>query len=85
MFTFPPLVFIIDTQQYVIADDSTPVWEIPSLRDSVLKSDMTSKAALEGYLNRHGHNTTWLWRQMDEIIVSLLIENEQQVIRDCGE
>lgn len=55
---------------------------MPSLRDYILKSNLTNKATLEGYLKRHGHNTTQLWEQIDEIIVTLLIESEQQVIRE---
>lgn len=41
--------------------------------------------ALESFLIRQGHNSTRLWQQIDEIIVTLLIENEAKVVKESGE
>lgn len=66
----------------MVDDNSIYVWDIPSLRDYILKFNYTSKDAFESYMRREGLDVSKLWEQIDDAIVKLLLDNERNVITE---
>ena len=67
-----------------MVDDDSIFWDVPALRDYILKFNYTSKEAFEIHLSQKGHDVARLWEEMDDIIVKLLLDNEANVIAETS-
>uniref|UniRef100_A0A7E4ZVL4 Tubulin polyglutamylase TTLL6 n=1 Tax=Panagrellus redivivus TaxID=6233 RepID=A0A7E4ZVL4_PANRE len=57
-----------DVDKYVVGDDYTPLWEMPSLKDDFLINDYTFKESLDAHLRERDINPEQIWDQVREII-----------------
>ena len=57
-----------DVDRYVVGDDYTPVWEMPSLKDLYNEKRLTFKLTLNSYLKSVGKHPEIIWTQIREII-----------------
>uniref|UniRef100_A0A915JDU3 Uncharacterized protein n=1 Tax=Romanomermis culicivorax TaxID=13658 RepID=A0A915JDU3_ROMCU len=71
-----------DIDKYVIGDDYTPLWEIPSLQKYYNKAKLTRKQTLNAYV-RHELNEdpSKIWRQIAEIIRQIFITSKSDFMR----
>ncbi|KAG5674510.1 hypothetical protein PVAND_004472 [Polypedilum vanderplanki] len=71
-----------NTKQYVIDDESFYAWNIKSLQENVLKINTTVKYAFELYMNKNGYTISDIWEQTDDAIIKLLLDVEENVIKE---
>uniref|UniRef100_A0A914P6Y2 Uncharacterized protein n=1 Tax=Panagrolaimus davidi TaxID=227884 RepID=A0A914P6Y2_9BILA len=57
-----------DIDRYVVGDDYTPVWEMPSLKNFFVNRDLTFKETLNAYLKSVKKDSEEIWNQIHEII-----------------
>ncbi|KAE9553956.1 hypothetical protein FO519_002820 [Halicephalobus sp. NKZ332] len=57
-----------DVDRYVVGDDYTPVWEMPSLKELYNERKFTFKSTLNFYLKKIGKHPEIIWTQIREII-----------------
>lgn len=61
---------------------------MPSLQKMVSQLKMSFKTSFETHLRSRGYSTVDLWAQIDEIITTLTLENEKNILektREFGE
>ncbi|VDK44509.1 unnamed protein product [Cylicostephanus goldi] len=64
--------------KYVVGDDYTPIWEIPSLKDYFLHQKLGWKGAFDAYLRSQNQDPQKIWDRIDEIIAEVF--QKQQVM-----
>lgn len=62
-----------DVDQYVVGDDYTPIWEIPSLQKYYKDTKLNMKETLNGYLRSIGKQPEPLWEKIEEAISSVYV------------
>lgn len=67
-------------EKYVIYETQKTIFEMPSLKEMVSNLKSSFKSAFETYLRSQGFSVVNLWAQIDEAIVSLILENEKNFI-----
>ncbi|RWS05853.1 tubulin polyglutamylase TTLL4-like protein, partial [Dinothrombium tinctorium] len=68
-----------DIDSYVVGDDYTPIWEMPSLRKYFVDLNMNMKQSFEAYMRSIGKDAELVWRQIDESITSVYVAKETQM------
>lgn len=58
---------------------------MPSLQQMVKGLNLPFKLAFEAHLRSQGYNTAELWGQIDDSIVTLILENEKNFIKKAKE
>ncbi|GAB6022539.1 hypothetical protein CHUAL_006644 [Chamberlinius hualienensis] len=66
--------------KYVVGDDYTPIWEIPSLKYYYQVMGYTMKESFNAYFSSKGKNPKLVWNQIEEAIRQVLFEKEQYLI-----
>ncbi|CAI8045915.1 Probable tubulin polyglutamylase ttll-15 [Geodia barretti] len=61
-----------DPKQYVVDDEYTPVWEIPSLADLYQNQKLSCKQTLNTALQTLGHDPRRVWDQVNSITTEVL-------------
>jgi tubulin monoglycylase TTLL15 len=67
-------------EKYVVYETQKTVFEMPSLKDMVSTLNISFKSAFEAHLRSQGYSTNDLWGQIDDAIVTLILENENILI-----
>jgi tubulin monoglycylase TTLL15 len=70
------------TDKFVVHDTKKTIHDMPSLKTFVSDFKMSSKSSFETHLRSEGFNTLELWQQVDDIIVDLLLENEESIVKE---
>lgn len=71
-----------DTRKYVISDDHSHFFEIPSLNHYFDKYGFSFKNALLDYLSNRGHNVEDLQRRIDDAIVQVIQRSEMNIVEE---
>ncbi|KAK3611317.1 hypothetical protein CHS0354_029967 [Potamilus streckersoni] len=66
--------------KYVVGDDYTPLWKMPSLVDIYVKNGYTFKETFHLYLRQHGKNATKSWSQIYDTIQTIYLEKESLLL-----
>ncbi|RWS27867.1 tubulin polyglutamylase TTLL4-like protein [Leptotrombidium deliense] len=61
---------------YVVADDYTPIWEMPSLRKYYVDLNLNMKQSLNAYLRSMDVDPEQIWTQIEESIASVYVAKE---------
>lgn len=69
-----------DIKKYVVGDDYTPVWEIPSLKKLYRELNFNFKDAFNAYLDMKGHNSRKLWADITSAIKTVYLQKEAALI-----
>jgi tubulin monoglycylase TTLL15 len=62
--------------KYVVSDDRLDVCDLPSLNFYHEKFGLSFKKSFEAYLRTNGFDPNDLWRQIDEALVQVFLDNE---------
>ncbi|RCN35264.1 Tubulin-tyrosine ligase family protein [Ancylostoma caninum] len=62
---------ISDVDKYVVGDDYTPIWEIPSLKRHFIDQKLGWKGALDAYLTLKGMDPQRIWKRIDHLIAEV--------------
>ncbi|VDM25186.1 unnamed protein product [Toxocara canis] len=60
-----------NVEKYVVGDNYTPVWEMPSLKKYYVDQQMTFRQTLNAYLRSIGRDPDIIWDSMKEIIAEV--------------
>jgi len=64
-------------EKYVIGDDYTPIWDMPSLKPYYNKGGFTRKESLNAYIRKKlKKNPDVIWNQIDNIIRQVMLEKK---------
>ncbi|CAO1348344.1 unnamed protein product [Diamesa serratosioi] len=71
-----------NVEKYVIYETQNSVWEMPSLSNYINKLGYSFKKSIEIHLKSRGYNISSMWEQIDDAIVSLILQNEKHFISE---
>ncbi|GMS81441.1 hypothetical protein PENTCL1PPCAC_3616, partial [Pristionchus entomophagus] len=57
-----------DVDKYVVGDDYTPIWEIPSLMKLYNEGRYSMRETMTAHLRREGKDANKIWKQLNDII-----------------
>uniref|UniRef100_A0A7I5EC14 Tubulin polyglutamylase TTLL4 n=1 Tax=Haemonchus contortus TaxID=6289 RepID=A0A7I5EC14_HAECO len=66
--------------KYVVGDDYTPIWEIPSLKHSFTEQKLGWRASLDAYLLSKGMEPTKIWTQIHHIIAEVFRNQQSRML-----
>ncbi|XP_033735324.1 probable tubulin polyglutamylase ttll-15 [Pecten maximus] len=69
-----------NTKKYVVDDNYTPVWEMPSLKNIYDDGMYTCKETLDTYLEQTGCNHLKLWEDIKDSIRQVYLHKEKELI-----
>ncbi|CAD6195051.1 unnamed protein product [Caenorhabditis auriculariae] len=69
-----------DVDKYVVGDDYTPIWEIPSLDQYFNKQKTSFKHTIDAYLGSKGLDSSVIWRQIGSIIGEVFRNQQSQML-----
>lgn len=88
LFRYCPLQYYpFDAQQldkYVVGDDYTPTWEIPSLARSYTQLGYGMKGAFDAYLRAEGRDPEVIWRQVEDAVRLAVLSKERYIVDAVG-
>uniref|UniRef100_A0A183GM75 Tubulin--tyrosine ligase-like protein 9 n=1 Tax=Heligmosomoides polygyrus TaxID=6339 RepID=A0A183GM75_HELPZ len=70
-----------NTDTYVVGDDYTPVWEMPSLKRFFVDQKFGWRGALDAFLQSKGIDSTRMWSEMHEIIAEVFRKQQPNMLR----
>ncbi|XP_060062892.1 probable tubulin polyglutamylase ttll-15 [Ylistrum balloti] len=73
-----------NTKKYVVDDNYTPVWEMPSLKTIYDDGMYTCKETLDTYLEQTGRNHLKLWEDVKDSIRQVYLHKEKRLISSSG-
>lgn len=62
-----------DIDSYVVGDDYTPIWDIPSLKKYFVDAQMNMKETLNAYIRSLGKDPNKIWEQIEDSIRSVYV------------
>ncbi|KAI1302332.1 Tubulin polyglutamylase TTLL6 [Halotydeus destructor] len=62
-----------NVESYVVGDDYTPMWEIPSIRKYFVDSNMNMKRAFDAYMRSVGKDVDGMWSRIEDSIRSVYL------------
>lgn len=65
-----------NVNSYVVADEYTPTWEIPSLKKYFVQRKLNMKQTLNAYLTEQKMDADKLWKAIDDSIKSVYVAKE---------
>ncbi|XP_013406367.1 tubulin polyglutamylase TTLL4 [Lingula anatina] len=69
-----------NVDKYVVGDDYTPTWQMPSLKNIYEQNAHTHKETISTYLRQHGRNDTKLWDDIRQAIMEVYLSKEPNLI-----
>lgn len=72
-----------DVDRYVVGDDYTPVWEMPSLKNFYNEQKLTFKETLNSFLKSQKKDPEKIWSQIREIIRQVF-ESQNENMKNSG-
>ncbi|XP_014672393.1 PREDICTED: tubulin polyglutamylase TTLL4-like [Priapulus caudatus] len=70
-----------DLKRYVVEDDYTPMWKMPSLKHYYTDLGFSFKESFNMYMKSKGLNPDRVWQQIDESIIEVFTSKENQLIQ----
>ncbi|PIK41867.1 putative tubulin polyglutamylase TTLL6 [Apostichopus japonicus] len=70
-----------DVDKYVVGDDYTPVWEMPSLKKYYTEHSMSFKETLNSYFKSQGEDPNIIQRQIYEAIAGVFLSKHSNLIK----
>ncbi|CAN7986366.1 unnamed protein product, partial [Ixodes hexagonus] len=70
-----------DVDSYVVGDDYTPIWEMPSLSGYYVGSRLSMKESLNLHLTRAGRDPIRIWTQIRDAIAAVCLDKEADMVR----
>uniref|UniRef100_T1L481 Tubulin--tyrosine ligase-like protein 9 n=1 Tax=Tetranychus urticae TaxID=32264 RepID=T1L481_TETUR len=70
-----------DFQSYVVGDDYTPIWEMPSLSKYFTELNYNMKQTLNIYLKSIGKDPEMMWNRIEEAITNVYKEKDASMAR----
>jgi tubulin monoglycylase TTLL15 len=70
-----------DIDSYVVGDDYTPIWLVPSLLRYYIGTNLSMKQTLNAYLKRLNKDGQQIWKQIDDTIKSVYKSKEHHLAR----
>jgi tubulin monoglycylase TTLL15 len=74
-----------NVDKYVVYETQKTIDQIPSLRSAVVEQKMSFKASFEWYLKTRGFSKSNLWSQIDNIVVTMFLSNEENLMESMSE
>lgn len=74
----------LELDSYVVGDNYTPIWQMPSLQTFYVNGSLSMKESLDAFLRKMGQNPKKIWTQIEEAIASVYLEKEQDMIRSAA-
>ncbi|KIH56134.1 hypothetical protein ANCDUO_13688, partial [Ancylostoma duodenale] len=71
---------VSDVDKYVVGDDYTPIWEIPSLKRHYIDQKLGWKGALDAYLTLKGINSQRIWKRIDHMIAEVFQSQQAKML-----
>lgn len=70
-----------DLDSYVVGDQYTPIWKIPSLAKYYVDLNMNMKASLNAYVKLNlGRDPAQIWSDIEESIKTVYYNNEANML-----
>uniref|UniRef100_A0A0M3HG18 DUF4238 domain-containing protein n=1 Tax=Ascaris lumbricoides TaxID=6252 RepID=A0A0M3HG18_ASCLU len=69
-----------DIGKYVVGDNYTPTWEIPSLKKYYIDQKMTFRQTFDAYLRSLGKDPQMIWETIKEIIANVFQSQQSSLI-----
>lgn len=69
-----------DVDSYVVGDDYTPIWHMPSLKHFYVNGSMSMKESLNLYLRNLKKDEKKMWTDIEEVIANVYFEKERDMI-----
>uniref|UniRef100_A0A158Q783 Tubulin polyglutamylase TTLL6 n=1 Tax=Elaeophora elaphi TaxID=1147741 RepID=A0A158Q783_9BILA len=69
-----------DIDKYVVADNYTPLWEMPSLKKYYVEQQMTFQHAFNAYISELGKDPDIIWDRIKEIIAAVFESQQNKMI-----
>ncbi|EPB66752.1 hypothetical protein ANCCEY_14159 [Ancylostoma ceylanicum] len=69
-----------DVDKYVVGDDYTPVWEIPSLKRHFVDQKLGWKGTLDAYLRLKGMDPQKIWKRIDRMIAEVFQSQQAKML-----
>jgi tubulin monoglycylase TTLL15 len=76
---------VSNTRQYVIDESHTSITDMPSFRKYSQEFGFSAKKMFEEYMKRHKHDVNKFWKEIDEIITTMIGRSVGYLIRDVSE
>lgn len=70
-----------DVDKYVVGDDYTPTWEMPSLKKYYTEHSMSFKETLNSYLRSQDKDPDFIYRQVYEAIAGLFLNKNKNLMK----
>ncbi|CAK8673493.1 unnamed protein product [Clavelina lepadiformis] len=70
--------------KYVVGDDYTPVWQMPSLKDTFTKLKFSFKDTLLSYLRKQGHDEEKFRKELYEAVADMTLEKRSDMLRSLS-
>ena len=70
-----------DFNKYVVGEDYTPTWELPSLKDVYRRLQFSHKNAFHYYLKKYGHDPIALENEIYKAIAAVTYEKKSDMMR----
>jgi tubulin monoglycylase TTLL15 len=67
--------------KYVVSDERLETVDIPSLNYYFENFGFSFRKSFEAYLTSQGHDVSEIWRQVDEAVVQVLLDNEPNFLK----
>lgn len=67
--------------KYVVGDDYTPTWELPSLKDVYQRLKFSHKNSLFYYLDMRGHNSVAMENEVYKAIADIIYEKKSDILK----
>ncbi|XP_064460438.1 probable tubulin polyglutamylase ttll-15 [Ornithodoros turicata] len=69
-----------DVDSYVVGDDYTPVWQMPSLKNFYVNGSLSMKESLSLYLRKSKKDEKKMWTEIENAIADVYFEKERDMI-----
>ena len=69
-----------DVDKYVVGDDYTPIWEIPSLSKYYNDQKLGRRATLDAWLREKGEDPMKIWTQIGSIIAKVFESQQEKML-----
>lgn len=68
-----------DLDSYVVGDDYTPIWDIPSLKPYFKDTNLNMKESLNAYLRDIGKDPEIMWKKIEGVISDVYVAKASQI------
>ncbi|GMT11530.1 hypothetical protein PFISCL1PPCAC_2827, partial [Pristionchus fissidentatus] len=69
-----------DVDKYVVGDDYTPIWEIPSLMKLYNEGRYSMRESISIHLKKEGKDAGKIWRQLNDVIAEVFQAQQSKMV-----